>query len=130
MNPVASPVSVSNDASTLRKSVERALALGGHSVARLGSAGTSVTFLVAGDDAQSFTLLLDRQPPEVVDASEPAEIALELQAGHARAFARGVLVIPNSLVMGEIGYRGPVRKYLHYDPILRALLAEASRSSD
>jgi hypothetical protein len=111
----------------LRETVERALALGGPPVYRLGSAGTSVTFRTQGAEDDSLTLLLDRHPPQVTDASEPAEISIELSAEQARLFAEGRLVLPNRLLRGEVVCRGPVRKYLTYDPILRALLGRAHR---
>ena len=107
----------------LRPCIERALALGGRPVHRLGSAGTSVTFRVLPSEELSVTLLLDRHPPEVVDGSEPAEITIELDGDQAERFARGELVLPNCILRGEVACRGPVRKYLTLDPILRALLA-------
>ncbi len=110
----------------LRESVERALDLGGRPVHRLGSAGTSVTFLVVEAEEMSLTLLLDRHPPEVVDGSEPAEITIELTPEQAARFARGELILPNCILRGEVPCRGPVRKYLAFDPILRALLGRAS----
>lgn len=109
----------------LRPCIERALGLGGRPVHRLGSAGTSVTFRVLPAEELSVTLLLDRRPPAVVDGSEPAEITIELDADQAHRFSRGELVLPNCILRGEVACRGPVRRYLAFDPILRALLGRA-----
>lgn len=113
----------------LRPSLERALGLGGRPVLRLGSAGTSVRFVVGGDVGGAVTLLLDRFPPVVVNGGEPAEITIELDVGQAELFVGGRLVLPNCLLRGEVGCRGPVRKYLGFDPILRALLGRANGGS-
>ena len=94
---------------------------------RLGSAGTSVTFRIVDTDQPPVTLLLDRHPPEVAGGDEPAEIVIELTPDQASTFARGELVIPNCVLRNQIGCRGPVRKYLSFDPILRGLLARAER---
>lgn len=109
----------------LRGSLERAFDLGGRRVHRLGSAKTSVTFEVDGSAERSITLLLDRHPPEIADGAEDAEITIELSGEQADRFARGELVLPNCLLRGEVASRGPVRKYLALDPILRSLLARA-----
>jgi hypothetical protein len=115
---------VSSDTGGLRASLERALAMGGRPVHRLGGAGTSVTFHVAG--GESVTLLLDRRPPVVAPAGEPAESTVHLDAEQARQFARGELVLPNCLLSGTVDARGPIRKYLALDPVMRALLARSS----
>ncbi len=99
---------------------------GGSQVERLGSAGTSVTFLVADAPKRSVTLLLDRSPPEVTDGGSPAEITIELDKKQAEGFARGELALPTRIASGEIPYTGPVRKYLSLDPIVRSLLARVN----
>jgi hypothetical protein len=111
----------------LRRSVERALGLGGPQVRRLGTAGTSVSINVRGDAERSVTLLLDRDPPLVTGSEEPAEITIELDPDQARRFAGGTLVLPNCILCGEVAYQGPVRKYLTLDPVLRSLLWRASK---
>ena len=113
----------------LREALERALALGGRPVQRLGSAGTSVNFVVASGDS-AVTLLLDRRPPEVTDGGQPAEVTIELTSEQALEFAAGNLMLPNKILAGEVAYRGPVRKYLTFDPVLRALLARANAAAD
>jgi hypothetical protein len=71
------------------------------------------------------TLLLDREPPILVGGGEPAEITVELTDDQVRRFARGTLSLPSVLLSGAAGHRGPVRKYMTVDPVLRALLSEA-----
>jgi hypothetical protein len=107
----------------LRKALEQAIKVGGPQVERLGSAGTSVTFKIARSPKRSVTLLLDRDPPEVADGGEPAEITIELSAKQAERFARGDLALPTRIANGEVSYTGPVRKYLSLDPIIRSMLA-------
>jgi hypothetical protein len=119
---VGALVRASDVAAELRSALGRALALGGRPVHRLGSAGTSVTFCVGGDPAAAVTLLLDRHPPVVVSGDEAAEIAIHLSPEQAAAFVRGELILPNEIMSGAVGARGPVRRYLGADPVLRALL--------
>ena len=108
----------------LRARLERALASGDTRLSRLGAAETSVTFRNLDDPEASVTVLLDRQPPLVAGPDEPAEITIELTAAQAARFARGAFSLPNALVTGQAGHRGPVRKYLAVDPVLRGLLAD------
>lgn len=105
----------------LRERVERVLTLGGPTVMRLGAAGTSIAFSIAGNQAAPVTLLLDREPP-VLSTDGNAEIAVELDADSARAFERGELVLATCLMEGRARCSGPIRKYLAVDPILRRLL--------
>ena len=91
---------------------------------RVSSAGTSVSFTVRGAPTAPVTLLLDRDPPQLVAGEEPAEIAIELDHHQAEQFARGELSLPPRLLEGRVAYRGPVRKYMIVDPVLRALLAD------
>jgi hypothetical protein len=93
-------------------------------LARLGMAGTSVSFQVRDAPEQSVTVLLDRDPPTVTGGDEPAEITIELSEEQAARLARGALRLPPAMLSGQIGYRGPVRKYLMVDAVLRSLLAE------
>jgi hypothetical protein len=104
-----------------------ALELGGRSVQRLGAAGTTVTFWVTDAEQESITILLDRRPPQIVDGGEPSEVTIYLTRDDADAFARGQLAMPNALLVGKASWRGPVRKYLAVDPILRALLRRVDR---
>jgi len=108
----------------LHARIERVLTARSRSVLRLGAAGTSVTFVIVhpeGDESH-ITLLLDREPPVLADGQD-AEVMIELDEAGAREFARGRLIMSNHLLEGHGRCRGPVRKYLAVDPILRGLLA-------
>jgi len=109
----------------LPSALERALAFGGRPVHRLGSAGTSVTFAVVADPT-AVTLLLDRHPPVVRGGEDPAEITIELSREQALCFLRGELKLPTEILSGTVTFRGPVRRYLGFDPVLRALLARGA----
>jgi hypothetical protein len=116
------PAPAAHVAAALRAALERALALGGRPVHRLGSSGTSVTFSVGGDAGAGVTLLLDRHPPVVLSGEEAAEITIDLSPEQATAFLRGELILPNEVLSGAVRTRGPVRSYLRCDPVLRALM--------
>jgi hypothetical protein len=100
------------------------LATGDPRLSRLGAAGTSVTFHNLDAPEASVTILLDRQPPDVTGEEEPAEITIDLTADQSARFARGAFSLPSALLSGDAYYRGPVRKYLAVDPVLRSLLAD------
>jgi phospholipid/cholesterol/gamma-HCH transport system ATP-binding protein len=90
-------------------------------VRRLSYARTSVMFRVTGGRSPS-TLLLDRRPPELGGADEPAEIEIELTPGQAVDLVHGRFALPAAILRGDISFRGPVRKYLEVEPMVRALL--------
>jgi hypothetical protein len=113
----------------LRTRLARALATGDARLNRLGTADTSVSFQNLDAPEASVTLLLDRQPPDLAGAEEPAEITIALTSQQAARLARGTLSLPSALLGGEIPYRGPVRKYLAVDPVLRGLLASLDRAA-
>jgi hypothetical protein len=108
----------------LREKLQSVLETGDPRLTRLSHAGTSVTFQNVDTPSESVTMLLDRNPPVVADGDEPAEITIELTAEQAGRIARGALSLPPALLSGTIGYRGPVRKYLTVEPVLRSMLAE------
>jgi hypothetical protein len=101
--------------------LEAALTCEGPALEELGAAETSVRFRVAGTDA--VTLLLDRRPPLLAGGREPAEIVIELTAAQAIRFAAGELSLTTAILEGAVSCRGPVRRYLAVDPLLRGLLA-------
>jgi hypothetical protein len=107
----------------LQRALERALALRGRAVYRLGAAGTSVTFAIDDDPGGGVTILLDRHPPAVRPRAEPSELTVGLSREQALAFIRGELVLPNEIATGAVSAWGAARRYLRVDPVLRALLA-------
>lgn len=123
MHEDIAPVGMTSDvAGELIDALQDALALNGRRVHRLGSARTSVTFEILDEHGAAVTLLLDRHPPVVVDAGEPAEVTITFTTAQAVSFMRGEMVLPNQLMAGTVTSRGPVRRYLRVDPILRSLL--------
>ena len=88
---------------------------------RLAFAETTVC-LRAGDDT-AVTLLLDRTPPEVHIAAQPAEIEVRLSPDALARLADGELLLPLALLAGQGTHCGPVRRLLALSPILRSLLA-------
>jgi hypothetical protein len=116
-------------ASELALALERALAMGGRPVHRLGSAHTSVRYEILDEVGAAVTLLLDRHPPVVVDGDEPAEVTIGMTRAQVVRFMRGEMILPNELLSGKVSSRGPVRRYLRVDPILRALFERAHEAN-
>jgi hypothetical protein len=98
---------------------------------RLGESGIVVRIDVAGDPAESATLLLDRIPAEVA-IGPPAyreTIRLRLTGADLAAFWRHDVSLPLKILSGEIAYEGQVRRLLRVMPILRAaIIAGPGRS--
>jgi phospholipid/cholesterol/gamma-HCH transport system ATP-binding protein len=117
----ARPVGPAEAAAALRAALSAILTDDSQFVGRLSYARTSVRFEVEGAGTAA-TLLLDRRPPRLGDDDEPAEIEISLSASQAERFAAGELSMPAALVSGTVGARGPVRRYLEVDPIIRGLL--------
>ncbi|MGE4427066.1 MAG: hypothetical protein AB7G37_11495 [Solirubrobacteraceae bacterium] len=113
------PGAVAHD---LREALTGILALDDPAIARLRHARTTVAFRVDGSDDR-MTLLLDRDPPEVVDG-DAAEIAIDLSPGAARSMSVGALPLPGAIVAGDVRHTGPVRAYMAIDPIIRRALAD------
>ena len=109
----------------LRAGLEDVLAGGGEAVERLKYARTSVRIEVEGAH-EELTLLLDRHPVEISGNGEAAEVELVLTSAQAARFARGELHLPAALEAGLVTTRGPLRKYLEVDPILRGALRDRS----
>jgi phospholipid/cholesterol/gamma-HCH transport system ATP-binding protein len=108
------------DSTRLHDALTQALSRPSRARARLGAAGTSIAFTA---DDERCTLLLDRDPPAVVQGLEPTEIEITLPGETGRAFADGRLPMTGALARGAATARGPVRRYLAVDAILRALLS-------
>ncbi|MCW3016511.1 MAG: Ribonucleotide-transport ATP-binding protein transporter Mkl [Solirubrobacterales bacterium] len=111
----------------LREALSDVLDSGRDAVARLKYAHTTVRFTVIGEDA-GVTLLLDRAPPEVAVNGDAAEVEIEFTPEQAARFVDGVLHIPAALEAGVLVARGPLRRYLEVDPILRGALRKRAGS--
>ena len=110
--------------------IVRALASPDPRIRRLAAAETSVTFVNLDAPDDSVTLLLDRDPPVAAGGHEPAEITIEMSAKQYELFSRGAFSLPAALMAGQASYRGPVRKYLSVDPVLRGLLEDQDLFSE
>jgi ABC-type transporter Mla maintaining outer membrane lipid asymmetry ATPase subunit MlaF len=113
--------SAAGAAVTVRQALHEVVATESVIVGRLSYARTSVRFNI-GSPENSVTLLLDRRPPALGGADEPAEIEISLSVEQAQRFAAGQLPMSAAIVRGLIGVRGPVRRYMEVDPIVRGLL--------
>jgi hypothetical protein len=90
--------------------------------ARVALAETRVGIKLS--DGPAFTLYLDREPVEIGDADEHAEIALAMTATQLEMLIRGELALAMEIAHGRIAYSGPVRKFLRIVPILRRVSRE------
>lgn len=116
-------VSSRGAAARLRTALERALGTPGSAVDRLSYARTTVRFRVP-DEGESVILLLNRLPPALGGTEDPSEIELTLSPVQADRLSHGRLPMAAAVIAGHVASRGPVRRYLEAEPILRALLAQ------
>jgi phospholipid/cholesterol/gamma-HCH transport system ATP-binding protein len=88
---------------------------------RLSAAGTSASFTIEGTD-RGVTLLLDRDPVEVLDRVTAAEAEFVLTPLQVEHLCRGLLQLPVLVQTGEVRCRGSVRRFLAIEPVVRGLL--------
>lgn len=91
---------------------------------RIARAGTTVQIhftdvLTPAGEPMGFTLLLDRDPCEVVGGFLDAEVELYAPAKMWFALARGHRRTAMAIAEGDITYNGPVRKFLRIVPMLQ-----------
>jgi phospholipid/cholesterol/gamma-HCH transport system ATP-binding protein len=108
----------------LRAAVAAVLDSDRDAVQRLHYSRTSVCLKVAGS-SECVTLLLDRSPPELAsDGSNAAEIEIVFTERQAWRYAHGALHLQTELERDDLEARGPLRKFLEVEPILRGALAD------
>jgi putative sterol carrier protein len=90
--------------------------------ARVALADTRVRIELS--DGLAFTLYLDREPVEMGEADDQAEIALAMTATQLEKLIHGELALAMEIAHGRIAYSGPVRKFLRVVPILRRVAQE------
>lgn len=116
-------------ADELRAALGTALCVVDDRADRLSRAAAGVRFAV-GDGEHGVTLLLDRTPPTLGDAHDPAEIVIRLSPQQAVGLAGGRLPMATAVVCADVAATGPVRRYLEVDPILQSLLRDVAGHTD
>jgi phospholipid/cholesterol/gamma-HCH transport system ATP-binding protein len=92
---------------------------------RLARAGTVAAFRLADEPELAVTLLLDREPVEVLDGAHEAECELEIASIDLARLWSEELLLPMAIAGGRVGVRGAVRKLLLVWPILDELAHDA-----
>jgi hypothetical protein len=93
----------------------------------LSRANTTVRIVLADDPELSVGLLLDRQPIEVTDGREAAEVEMSIVSVDLARLYSPDFHLSMAIQRGRVGYRGFVRKFLRVTPIVRhASLASLS----
>jgi phospholipid/cholesterol/gamma-HCH transport system ATP-binding protein len=125
MSPVAERAAEVR-AAELRAAVARALESPEPVVGRLVYAKTSVRLAVGESDGPGVTLELNGDKPAL--GHDQADTAIEIVLGpdDAGDVAIGRLSILQLIAAGRATARGPVRRFLEIDPMLRRLLGDGS----
>jgi hypothetical protein len=85
----------------------------------LSRAKTTVRIELADDPELSATLLLDRDPIEVVHTDEPAEVEISIVSVDLARLYSPDFHLAMAISRGRVGYTGPVRKFLQVTPVIR-----------
>lgn len=89
---------------------------------RLALAQTVVHVEITDADNLTMTLLLDREPIEIVPGGNgEAEVELYIKSRDLDRFWAGDLHLAMALAEGQVEYSGPVRKFLRVVPIMLRL---------
>lgn len=73
----------------------------------------------------ALTLLLDRNPIEVVDREDPdADVHIYANTREWDRYWSGEYMMPMGIIRGEVTYSGPVSRFLRAMPIMRRLAGE------
>jgi phospholipid/cholesterol/gamma-HCH transport system ATP-binding protein len=113
----------------LRSALEEVIGSDREAIGRMKYAHTSVRFSIC-DEPGGVTLLLDRAPPEVAANGDAAEVQIEFSHDQAQRFLEGRLHVPAALEAGLLVARGPLRRYLEVDPILRGALRSRAGTTE
>jgi hypothetical protein len=86
----------------------------------LARAAATVRIELADDPELSVTLLLDRDPVEVVDGSdEPADVEISIVSVDLARLYSPDFHLSMAIARGRVGYTGLVRKFLRVTPVVR-----------
>jgi hypothetical protein len=98
----------------------------------LARAKTTVRIELADEPDLCVTLLLDRDPVEVVDGHHPAEIEISIVSVDLARLYSPDFHLAMAIARGRVGYTGLVRKFLQVTPVVRhaSLPKLLSKSAD
>jgi hypothetical protein len=85
----------------------------------LARAKTTVRIELADDPDLSVTLMLDRDPIEVVPSALPAEVEISIVSVDLARLYSPDFHLAMAISRGRVGYTGPVRKFLQVTPVVR-----------
>jgi hypothetical protein len=85
----------------------------------LARARTTVRIELADEPELSVTLLLDRDPIEIVDSAESAEVEISIVSVDLARLYSPDFHLAMAIARGRVGYSGPVRKFLRVTPVVR-----------
>jgi hypothetical protein len=80
---------------------------------------TTVRISLADDPDLCVALLLDRDPVEVVECEQPAEVEISIVSVDLARLYSPDFHLPMAIARGRVGYAGPVRKFLQVTPVVR-----------
>jgi hypothetical protein len=93
-------------------------------------AQTTVRIQLADDPDMAVTLLLDREPIEVIDQDVASEVAISIVSVDLARLYSPDFHLPMAILRGRVRYTGPVRKFLRITPVVRhASLPGAAQSA-
>jgi hypothetical protein len=85
----------------------------------LRRAATTVRIELADDPELWVTLLLDRDPVEVVADERAAEVEISIVSVDLARLYSPDFHVAMAITRGRVGYTGPVRKFLQVTPVVR-----------
>jgi hypothetical protein len=92
--------------------------------AKLASADTSVVIALADEDDVCATLLLDREPIEIVAGSSgTAEAEIRIASADLKRLFAEDFHLSMAMARGRVQWSGRVRKFLRLAPVIRQILA-------
>jgi hypothetical protein len=85
----------------------------------LARANTTVRICLADDRELGVTLLLDRDPVEVVGRDAPAEVEIWIVSADLARLYSPDFHLAMAITRGRVRFAGPVRKFLRVTPVVR-----------
>jgi hypothetical protein len=85
----------------------------------LARANTTVRIELADDPELAVTLLLDRDPIEVIDSDQECEVEIAIVSVDLARLYSPDFHLSMAISRGRVGFTGPVRKFLRVTPVVR-----------